>query len=151
MNLGLQFSGLLTARFLQYYEVSIGSDFNETTNVTEYRCNLGEGSSPIPGLSGLAFGIVVGGMIFPALTIPATFFLIPNKPLNEKFVDEAPTEIEMAGAEPAHPAAAFARQSPSFDPLTNPGGERMARRESLERASFLSLTRRGGAGGSRIL
>lgn len=159
MNLGLQFSGFTAAEFLGFHNVTIGKisleEYQNTTgalipcpenteDVNCYRddCHLGEGAS-WTGLNGLQWGLVVGGMILPLFTIPATWLFIPDKALCDNFIDEE--EIEPATGAPAHPAAAFAAHSPSFDPLNNRDGEQMATRDELERGSFLSLTRRGNS------
>lgn len=137
MNLGLQFSGLLAAEFLKFYEVSLDKGENV--------CNLGD--SPISGINGLTWGLITGGMIMPLTTIPATFFLIPNKPLDSNFVDEdAGAEVEMAAFK--HPAGTYSRESLAFSGLNDESIK--APKDELERASFLSLSGRGRPG-SRML
>jgi len=170
MNLGLTFSGLLASKFLEFYKVEIGSKiqtfpgyselFTDNTGTDMWRwvgatskvtqlCDKGTGEL---GLNGISWGLIVGGIIMPAFTIPATFLLIPNQALSDKFLGddaqaEEMTEDGMAGGA-AHPAAAFAKSSPSFDPLNVPAGT-LAEPGELERSSFLSFA--GGAGASRLL
>merc|ERR1711976_657525 len=108
MNLGLTVSGLLAGEFYTYYEVDISSTrkFDETAGnntvciggapkpgpegcfcgknkegkdyCEKFTCNFG--FSPLgEGINGISWTLIVWGMILPLTTIPATFFLIPNK------------------------------------------------------------------------
>jgi len=40
------------------------------------------------GLTGLAVARVAGGILLPAITVPLTFCMLPNKPLAEKYEDD---------------------------------------------------------------
>jgi len=135
MNLGFQFSGLMASRFLQYYDVSLDKKKN--------LCSLGE--SPLPGINGLTWGLIVGGMIMPLTTIPATFFLIPNQSLDSQFVDNAGPEVEMSAQK--HPAATYSREFTAFSGLND---EKVAPQDQLERVSFLSLSGRGRPGSKML-
>lgn len=108
MNLGLTFSGLLGAAMTDYYGVQINTitkqieGYNESngtwvneTKTTEYTCDVG--TSPIPGLSGFAWILVIGGIILPFLTIPATFCLIPDQLLCDDFVEDSEAAAETGG------------------------------------------------------
>lgn len=92
-NLGLQLSGLLGAWALQQVEFNIENQTNEG-NVDEpftLICNEGNG---ILGFNGIQTVLIIGGIILPLLTIPVTFILLPNRRLDDNFIDEdlAPTE-----------------------------------------------------------
>ena len=105
MNLGLTFSGLLAGYFFQIFEVDAD------------QCNYGW--SPFPSVNGLQWALICGGVILPLTTIPATFFLIPNKPLNSKFVEDAPVQEEELVNEDVHPAAQYGKGTPSYATLNN--------------------------------
>jgi len=125
--------------------VSDGKNYCE-----QFICNFG--NSPLgDSVNGITWTLIVGGMLLPLTTIPATFCLIPNKPLNEDMVDEqAPAEVDLAGGVAPHPAIAFARDSPSYLDL----GGATANKEELEKASIAILGSRSGSGllaGSRAM
>jgi len=148
MNLGLTVSGLMAGFVFKLYGVDISNAKNPDTGETEYTCEFGKGY--IPGLNGIQEIMVIGGMILPLATIPATWALIPNQPLNEKFVDEAPAAEALDNAD-AHPAAAFGKQSPSFADL---GDTNLASQKELEEAASIMFNRRSGSAllaGSRVL
>merc|ERR1719401_2527400 len=143
-NLGLTHSGLSASIFFDAF----GVDMSGT------KCQ--EGHSKILGfdlgVNGIQLALIFGGILLPATTIPATFCLIPDKPLNGKFVDDVPpAEVELANNpvhDDGHPAASFGRQSPSYVGLGDAG---IAPQDELEKASSL-LFKRGGTGmGSRVL
>jgi len=91
MNLGLTLSGLLAGFFWEIFRVDI--------EVCDY------GWSPLgDSVNGLQWALIVGGVILPLTTIPATFCFIPNKPLNSNFVDEAPAAEEELGQSTASKA-----------------------------------------------
>merc|ERR1719343_1872292 len=91
MNLGLTLSGLLAGFFWEIFRVDI--------EVCDY------GWSPLgDSVNGLQWALIVGGVILPLTTIPATFCFIPNKPLNSNFVDEAPSAEEELGQSTASKA-----------------------------------------------
>jgi len=137
MNLGFQFSGLVASQFLQFYEVSLDKGEN--------KCDLGD--SPIEGINGLTWGLIVGGMIMPLTTIPATFFLIPNQSLDSDFVDNsAVPEAEKAAFK--HPSASYSREFGAFSGLNDESIK--APQDQLERISFLSLTGRGRPGSKML-
>merc|ERR1712038_1736009 len=46
------------------------------------------GIDGFPALRGLSWARFLGGVALPALTVPLTFVLLPNKPLNGDFLDE---------------------------------------------------------------
>merc|ERR1719220_2181552 len=46
------------------------------------------GIDGMPALRGLSWARFLGGVALPALTVPLTFILLPNKPLNGDFLDE---------------------------------------------------------------
>jgi len=76
MNLGLTVSGLLAGYFFESFRVDIE------------QCDYGW--SPLgDNVNGLQWALIMGGVILPLSTIPATFCLIPDKPLNSKFVEDA--------------------------------------------------------------
>lgn len=148
MNLGLTVSGLMAGFVFSYYGVDISNSKDADTGETKYTCDFG--TSPIAGVNGIQWIMIVGGMILPLTTIPATWALIPNQPLNEKFVDEAePTEA--LSNQDAHPAAALGKQSPSFADL---GDSNLASPKELEEAASIMFNRRSGSAllaGSRVL
>merc|ERR1719401_45595 len=75
-NLGLTVSGLLAGYFFESFRVDIE------------QCDYGW--SPLgENVNGLQWALIMGGVILPLSTIPATFCLIPDKPLNSKFVEDA--------------------------------------------------------------
>merc|ERR1712060_348627 len=148
MNLGLTVSGLMAGFCFSAFNVEISSSKDADTGETKYTCDFG--TSPIAGLNGIQWIMIIGGMILPLTTIPATWALIPNQPLNEKFVDEAPPKEALAN-EDAHPAAALGKQSPSFADL---GDSNLASPKELEEAASIMFNRRSGSAllaGSRVL
>merc|ERR1712107_735497 len=83
-------------------------------------CELGGG---FMGLNGLAWSLIVGNIILPMLTIPLTWFFIPNVRLDEEFIDEK-REVELADgvsvatsaiAEPLEPERAEQRPEERAD------------------------------------
>jgi hypothetical protein len=46
------------------------------------------------GISGLGIARIVGGIVLPALTIPMTFCLLPDKMLNDNYLDENEGVVE---------------------------------------------------------
>jgi len=68
------------------------------------------------GLRSLTFARICGGILLPAITIPLTFVLLPNRGLSDDFLDEDDgTELVEAGG-PAPGQAEFATEArqPSF-------------------------------------
>lgn len=46
-------------------------------------------------ISGLSIARITGGIILPAITIPLTFWLLPDRGLSDKFLDETETGTEL--------------------------------------------------------
>merc|ERR1712151_1448906 len=69
-----------------------------------YTRNFEECANPAVAWAGgmSAFGVVrvIAGIVLPAITVPLTFVLLPDKLLSEKYVfpDEGEGEVELAGA-----------------------------------------------------
>merc|ERR1719220_71298 len=137
MNLGMTVSGLLAGYFFQIFEVDVDQ--------CEY------GWSPLgPDVNGLQWALICGGVILPLTTIPAPFFLIPNKPLNSKFVEDAPVQEEELVNEDAHPAAQYGKVTPSYAALNNS----TASKAELELGSLMIFNTRSGSNilaGSRAM
>jgi len=137
MNLGLTVSGLLAGYFFQVFGVDVES------------CNYGW--SPLgDSVNGLQWALICGGVVLPLTTIPATFFLIPNKPLNSKFVEEVAAGEEEMMNEDAHPAAQYGKNTPSYSTLV----QSTASKAELELGSSLIFNPRSGSNilaGSRAM
>merc|ERR1712242_10434 len=137
MNLGLTMSGLLAGYFFQVFEVNVDQ--------CEY------GWSPLgDNVNGLQWALICGGVILPLTTIPATFCLIPNKPLNGKFVEDAPVAEADLVNEDAHPAAQYGKGTPSYATLNNS----TASKAELELGSSMIFNARSGSNilsGSRAM
>lgn len=88
-NLGLTLSGLVGAWFIRltgiYFRPADYADAGKTIIEGPGVCDRGNG---IFGMNGVVWGIVLGGMVLPLLTIPATWALIPNVNLDEDFGTE---------------------------------------------------------------
>merc|ERR1712003_272497 len=81
---------------------------------------------------------------------PATFCLIPNKPLNGKFVEDAPVAEADLVNEDAHPAAQYGKGTPSYATLNNS----VASKAELELGSSMIFNQRSGSNilsGSRAM
>lgn len=87
-NLGLQISGLYAAEFLSLTDFNIENKTLEEGGF-ELECNEGNGWA---GFNGIQSCLIVGGIILPLLTIPITFILLPNRKLNDDFVDMIPAQ-----------------------------------------------------------
>lgn len=87
-NLGWTMAGQMGARFLKVIGVNIQEmSVNKATGVvTPAECNLGEGPW---GMNGLVWALILGDIVMPLLTIPATWYFIPNVRLDEDFAGEA--------------------------------------------------------------
>jgi len=60
---------------------------------------------PVAWAGGLtAFGVVrvMAGIVLPAITIPLTFVLLPDKPLAEKYEHPKDDEVELTAVSGAH-------------------------------------------------
>jgi len=68
------------------------------------------------GLRSLTFARICGGILLPAITIPLTFLLLPNRGLNDDFLDEDDgTElVEAGGAAPGQAEFGTEARQPSF-------------------------------------
>merc|ERR1711920_963427 len=137
MNLGLTLSGLLAGYFFQVFDVNVDD------------CNYGW--SPLgDSVNGLQWALICGGVILPLTTIPATFCLIPNKPLNGKFVEDAPVAEADLVNEDAHPAAQYGKNTPSYASLV----QTTASKAELEAGSSMIFNQGGGSNtlaGSRAM
>jgi len=96
-NFGTNLARVFGALAVEYLGVSFTSGSNKCTNPVY---EIG----PI-SLTGLACARAAGGILLPALTIPLTFVLLPNRNLNDNFLDE---DIELStsmaeGGEVPHP------------------------------------------------
>merc|ERR1719346_414876 len=81
--------------------------FNIKAVEGEEECNLGEGWF---GMNGIVFGLVVGTIVMPLLTIPLTWIFIPHIRLCDDFiadVDQA-RETELTTGALSGPGASFA-------------------------------------------
>lgn len=105
-NLGFQISGLFAGQFLR----SIAFKIKAVDEKSPARCDLG--SSPIEGVNGLAWGMILGNIILPLFTIPATWVLLPNRNLQDDFASDEPTsgarETEMTAPGTAGLSKSFA-------------------------------------------
>jgi hypothetical protein len=160
-NIGFQVAGLWATQFIKAvgFNIQTGNETDPTDNGT---CDTGKASNFYgpEGMDGITWGVVVGNILLPLLTIPATFILLPNKNLDENFACDEDEAVELGA--PAqngmvsvdNPGAALQgnptfSKHPSFaiDEATT-----TASRVDRERASLVSLTRLGqGGGGSRFL
>lgn len=113
MNIGMSLSGLLGAEAIKASGFDIS--MKETpTGEKEYKCNLGGTGS----FNGLAWCVFVGNIVLPALTIPLTFYFIPDIRLDEDFLGEEASarEIELTGDAVAASAVAGAAGDPGESP-----------------------------------
>lgn len=71
------------------------------------------------GFSGLATARIIGGVFLPALTIPLTFVLLPDKQLFDKFLDDEDAEaggnVELTGGGGGEVAAGEAGLAPKLN------------------------------------
>lgn len=167
-NIGFQVAGLWATQFIKAVGFNIQNKTTEDDdgNVISWEpiCDTGEASNfygPV-GMDGITWGVVVGNIILPLLTIPATFVLLPNRNLDENFAgdgEEAGGAVEL-GAPGQN--AMVSVDNPGAALQGNPGLSKhpsfaiddtsTANRSDRERASMVSLTRLGqGGGGSRFL
>jgi len=82
-NFGSNIARVMGGVWVEYLGVTFESNSNNCTN------------PPVDwffGLKGLAFARVCGGIILPAITVPLTFIMLPDKPLAEKYDDSADDE-----------------------------------------------------------
>lgn len=100
-NFGSNIARVLGAVYVEYLGVNFQSNSNECVN------------DRVPwfgNLRGLTVARVCGGVVLPAITVPLTFFMLPNKPLNEKYEDEDDNSIELRGADDDVPPEAPQKQ-----------------------------------------
>jgi hypothetical protein len=151
-NLGLQISSLLGAQAISWTEVNIRNLTNEThPDERVYYCDTGRDPFGL-GMSGLSFCLVVGGILMPLITIPATWLLIPPQRLDEPFVDQddqemAKQEVEGAARSLSVEAGQGVAAFPSFQGAM--GGDDMAPLDQREHSSKFMF--RKGLGGSKYL
>jgi len=110
-NIGMSLSGQVGGWFIAYFGFSFRGP---TPDALEGTCTMG-GATPNEAASfhGLAQCLVLGNVLLPFVTIPLTWFFIPNQPLNAEFLDEnlaGEAGIELRGDE-APPEVAEASQS----------------------------------------
>lgn len=95
-NLGLSISGQVGGLVTEAFGFNFASNpaFSEgegTSQQSKLICDMG-GDGQVDGCHGLCRTLLVGNLLLPFLTIPLTWVLIPNKRLDEDFLDEADEE-----------------------------------------------------------
>jgi len=119
-NIGLSLSGQIGGWAVSQF----GFNFRAPSEAEPVGvCDMG-GSAETNGnpasFHGLARTLIVGNVILPFLTIPLTWCFIPNKRLDEDFLDpedgqEDPREIELQDTQPGQPNTEGSKHS--FDPI----------------------------------
>lgn len=95
-------------------------------------------------LGGLTWARALGGIVLPAITVPLTFVLLPDKGLNENFLDETEGETELT-------AGAAGGEAPPQGMATGATGSIPRGTSQVSFVSLASISKGLPGGGDRMM
>jgi len=131
-NLAFIFGSIVVERF--------GVTFNALTN----ECINPNHTVAGVTLTGLTWARVLGGIVLPAITVPLTFLLLPDKGLNENFLDETEGETELT-------AGAAGGEAPPQGMATGATGSIPRGTSQVSFVSLASISKGLPGGGDRMM